>query len=122
MMFNGLSPALPHIRSGRLRALAVGGEKRSPLFPELPTIKESGFIFNTEGWYGVLAPKGTPQPVVATLHSGLIKALASPALKGLFTKLAVETIGSSPQEFTNLIRTESAQWARVIKAAGIRIK
>ena len=122
MMFNGLSPALPHIRSGRLRALAVGGEKRSPLFPELPTIKESGFIFNTEGWYGVLAPKGAPQPVVATLHGGLIKALASPALKGQFTKLAVETIGSSPQEFTTLIRTESAQWARVIKAAGIRIK
>ncbi len=60
MIFNGLSPALPHIHSGRLRALAVGGAKRSALLPNVPTILKSGLDFNTEGWYGVLAPKGTP--------------------------------------------------------------
>jgi len=121
MMFNGLSPALPHMRSGKLRALAVGGEKRSPLFPDLPTIKESGFNFNTEGWYGMLAPRGTPQAIVTTLHGALVKALATPDVKRLFEKLAVESVGGSPQEFADLIRTEGAQWAKVISAAGLRM-
>ncbi|MBM3358606.1 MAG: tripartite tricarboxylate transporter substrate binding protein [Betaproteobacteria bacterium] len=121
MMFNGLSPALPHMRSGKLRALAVGGEKRSPLFPDLPTIKESGFNFNTEGWYGMLAPRGTPQAIVTTLHGALVKALATPDVKRLFEKLAVESVGGSPQEFADLIRTEGAQWAKVINAAGLKM-
>ena len=56
------SPALPHVKSGKLRALAVGGAKRSPLLPEVPTVAESGFDFNTTGWYGMLAPRGTPRP------------------------------------------------------------
>jgi tripartite-type tricarboxylate transporter receptor subunit TctC len=121
MMFNGLSPALPHMRSGKLRALAVGGGKRSPLFPDLPTIKESGFNFNTEGWYGMLAPRGTPQAIVTTLHGALVKALATPDVKRLFEKLAVESVGGSPHEFADLIRTEGAQWAKVISAAGLRM-
>jgi tripartite-type tricarboxylate transporter receptor subunit TctC len=122
MMFNGLSPALPHIRSGRLRALAVGGERRTPLLPDVPTVKESGFDFNTEGWYGVLGPRGIPQTVVRTMHGAIVKALATEELKALYAKLAVEPIGSSPQAFAELIRSENAQWARVIAAAGIRMK
>jgi tripartite-type tricarboxylate transporter receptor subunit TctC len=122
MMFNGLAPALPHIKSGKVRALAVGGDKRSPLFPELPTVKEAGFEFNTTGWYGVVAPKGTPQPVIQALHKGLQQALASPQLKAQFTKLAVETVGTSPQEFSSLIAEELQKWAKVIKAAGLREK
>ncbi|MBI4203689.1 MAG: tripartite tricarboxylate transporter substrate binding protein [Betaproteobacteria bacterium] len=122
MMFNTIAPALPHIRSGKLRALAVGGDKRAALFPDLPTFKESGYDFKTGGWYGVLAPKGVPQSVVTALQNGLIKALASPELKKLFEKLAIEIIVTSPQEFADLIRTESALWAKVIKAAGIQVK
>jgi tripartite-type tricarboxylate transporter receptor subunit TctC len=122
MMFNGLSPALPHIRSGRLRALAVGGERRTPLLPDVPTVKESGFDFNTEGWYGVLGPRGIPQTVVRTMHGAIVKALATEELKAFYAKLAVEPIGSSPQAFAELIRSENAQWARVIAAAGIRMK
>lgn len=122
MMFNTIAPALPHLRAGRLRALAVGGEQRSPLFPELPTFKESGYDFKTGGWYGVLAPKGVPQPVVNVLHGGLVKALANPELRKLFEKLAIEIVVTSPQEFADLIRTESALWAKVIRAAGLQIR
>jgi tripartite-type tricarboxylate transporter receptor subunit TctC len=120
MMFNGMSPAIPHIKSGRVRALAVGGGKRSSLLPELPTVKEAGFEFNTEGWYGILAPRGTPPAIVTRLHEATVRALASPALKSLLEKMAVETVGSSPAEFERQIREESALWAKVIKAAGIK--
>jgi tripartite-type tricarboxylate transporter receptor subunit TctC len=122
MMFNGLSSALPHVKSGKLRALALGGDKRSALFPEPPTVKESGFDFNTTGWYGVVAPRGTPQSVVNTLHKGLVQALATPQLKAQFNKLIVEGVGSSPQEFTRLIAEELQKWARVIKATGLTMK
>ncbi|OFZ90856.1 MAG: hypothetical protein A3I62_01255 [Betaproteobacteria bacterium RIFCSPLOWO2_02_FULL_62_79] len=122
MMFNGLSSVLPHIKAGRVRALAVGGPKRSPLFPELPTVQESGFKFNTEGWYGVLGPRGTPQPVVTAQHQMLVRALETPGVKMAFHKAAVEPAGTTPQEFATLIRDEGAQWARVIKTAGLRMR
>lgn len=120
MMFNGLSPALPHIKSGRLRALAVGGAKRSPLLPDLPTVSESGLLFNTSGWYGILAPRGTPQPVVAKLQRELVRALNTPETKDRLTNLAVEGIGSTPDQFASLLREEWAKWGKVIKAAGLK--
>lgn len=120
MMFNGVSPALPHIKSGRVRALAVGGDKRSPLLPELPTIAESGLKFNTTGWYGVLAPRGTPQAVVLRLQGELTRALNTPVVKDQFVKQGVEGVGSTPEQFSALIRGEFEQWARVIKAAGLK--
>jgi len=119
MMFNGMSPAIPHIKSGRVRALAVGGAKRSSLLPELPTVKEAGFEFNTEGWYGILAPRGTPPAIITRLHEATVRALAGPELKGILAKMAVETVGSLPADFARQIRDESAVWAKVIKAAGI---
>jgi len=120
MMFNGMSPAIPHIKSGRVRALAVGGAKRSSLLPELPTVKEAGFEFNTEGWYGILAPRGTPPAIITRLHEATVRALAGPELKGILAKMAVETVGSLPADFARQIRDESALWAKVIKAAGIK--
>lgn len=120
MMFNGMSPAIPHIKSGRVRALAVGGAKRSSLLPELPTVKEAGFEFNTEGWYGILAPRGTPPAIITRLHEATVRALAGPELKGILARMAVETVGSSPADFARQIRDENAVWAKVIKAAGIK--
>jgi tripartite-type tricarboxylate transporter receptor subunit TctC len=122
MMFNGLSPALPHIAGGKLRALAVGGATRSPLLPQLPTIRESGFDLNTTGWYGVVAPKGTPQAVVKRLHEGLVKAMGTVEMKTRLTKLAAEGMATAPAEFAGLIREENAKWGKVIKAAGLQIK
>jgi tripartite-type tricarboxylate transporter receptor subunit TctC len=120
MMFNGLSPAIPQMKSGRLRGLAVGGEKRSPLMPELPTVAESGLKFNTTGWYGVLAPRGTPQPVVAKLQSELARALNIAAVREQLAKMGVEGIGSTPEQFGSLIREEMDKWGKVIKAAGLK--
>jgi tripartite-type tricarboxylate transporter receptor subunit TctC len=122
MMFNGMPAALPHVQSGKVRALAVGGAQRSALLPALPTIKENGFDFNTEGWYGVVAPKGTPQSLVTVLHQALAKTMGTPAMKERMTKLAVESGATAPAEFANLIREENARWAKVIKAAGIKVK
>ena len=120
MMFNGVAAALPHIKSGKVRAIAVGGDKRSPLVPELPTVAESGLKFNTTGWYGVVAPRGTPQPVIARLHAETVKALNLPAIKDQLVKLGVDSVGSTPDQFATLIREEFAIWAKVIKAAGLK--
>jgi tripartite-type tricarboxylate transporter receptor subunit TctC len=120
MMFNGVAAALPHIKSGRVRAIAVGGDKRSPLVPELPTIAESGLKFNTTGWYGVIAPRGVPQPVVAKLHAETVKALNLPAVKDQLVKLGVDSVGSTPDQFATLIREELATWGKVIRAAGLK--
>lgn len=122
MMFNGLSSALPHVKTGKLRALAVGGDKRSPLMPDLPTVAESGYQFNTSGWYGPLAPKDTPRAIIAKLHDTLIKALNTPQIKSRLTDIAVEVIGSTPQEYANRLREEMAVWGKVVAAAGLKGK
>jgi tripartite-type tricarboxylate transporter receptor subunit TctC len=122
MMFNGLSSALPQVKSGRLRALALGGEKRSTLMPELPTIAESGYQFNTSGWYGPLAPKGTPRAIVMKLHDTLLQTLKTPQVKDRLMDIAVEVNGSTPEEFSELIRRELATWGRVVEAAGLKGK
>jgi tripartite-type tricarboxylate transporter receptor subunit TctC len=121
MMFNGLPPALPHIKAGRLRALAVGGDKRTPLLPDMPTVAESGLDFNTTGWYGIVAPRATPRAVIAKLHTETVKALATPALKDGLTRQGVEAVGSSPEAFAKLIRDEWVKWEKVIKAAGLKV-
>lgn len=120
MMFNGLSAALPQVKAGRLRALAVGGDKRSALLPDMPTVAESGLQFNTSGWYGPLGPAGLHGALVAKLRSDTLRALAAPETKERLTALAVDVIGSTPQEFAALLRREYVQWGKVVKAAGIQ--
>ena len=120
MMFNGLSAALPQVKAGRLRAIAVGGDKRSPLLPEIPTVAESGLQFNTSGWYGILGPAGLPRALVTKLRGDTLRALATPETRERLTALAVETIGSTPEAFADLLKQEYAQWGRVVKAAGIK--
>ena len=122
IMFNAVPPTFPHIKSGKVRPLAVGGAKRSRLLPEIPTIRESGYDFVMTGWYGVLAPKGTPQPVVGKLHGELVRALKTPEMKERLDKLQVEEIGSSPEEFAKHMREESTRWAKIIESAGLRGK
>ena len=120
MMFNGLPSALPHVKSGRLKALAVGGAKRSSLLPDTPTVAESGLAFNTSGWYGILAPRGTPRAIVAKLHAATVKALGAPALKESLDKQGVEAVGSTPEQFATLIREEWSKWEKVIRVAGLK--
>ena len=122
MMFNGLSAALPQVKSGRLRALAVGSEKRSALMPDLPTIAENGYQFNAAGWYGPLAPKNTPRAITGKLRESLLQAMRQPQVKERLTEIAVEVIGSTPDEFTALMRQELATWGKVVEAAGLKGK
>ncbi len=122
MMFNGLSSALPQVKGGRLRALALGGEKRSALMPELPTIAESGYQFNTSGWYGPMVAKDTPRAIIMKLNSTLLQALKQPQVRDRLNDIAVEAIGSTPEEYTALLRRELATWGRVVEATGLKGK
>ena len=113
--------ALPHIRSGKLRALAVTSRKRSPVAPELPTVAESGMPdYVVTGWYGLFVPAATPAPVVATLHAGAVKAIKSKEVSDRLSSEAAEIVGSSPQQFGEFLKAEIAKWAAVIKKAQIR--
>ena len=120
MLFNGIAPALPHIKSGKLKAIAVGGGKRSPLLPELPTIAESGLEFNTTGWYGILGPRALPRPIVMKIQAATAKAINTPTLKDQLARQSFEGVASSPEDFAKLIRDEWTKWERVIKAAGLK--
>lgn len=113
--------ATPLMKAGRLRGIAVASEKRVPAFPSLPTVAESG-IKGTESnsWYGMLVPAGTPRPIVDRLHGALLKALAAPDVKAKFAEQSVEIVGSRPEEFDKLIRDEIVKWSKVVKASGAK--
>jgi tripartite-type tricarboxylate transporter receptor subunit TctC len=114
--------ALPQVRAGKLRALAVTGAKRSPATPDYPTMSEAGVPgFVVESWYGLLAPAGTPDAVIAKLHDATVAVLARPEVREFFAKQGADVETSTPAEFAARIRKEKAQWAEVIKASGARI-
>jgi tripartite-type tricarboxylate transporter receptor subunit TctC len=120
MMFNALPPTIPYLKSDKLRPLATGGASRSPLVPYLPTVRESGYDFEMAGWYGVLAPRGTPPAIVTRIHGDLMRALATPEMKERLARLAVEAVGSTPEALAKRMREELARWAKVIAAAGLK--
>jgi len=110
----------PHIRSGRVRALAVTGATRSKLLPDLPTIAETLPGYNASGWYGLLAPAATPKPIIARLHVEAAKALHSPDIVAKLSSQGAEPVGNTPEEFTAFIRSEISKWANLVKAAKMR--
>ena len=122
MSFANIVNVLPLAREGKLRALAITSIKRSPLAPDLPTMAESGFPgFEAVPWFGLVAPAGTPQGVLDKLHDETVKALATPAMRKKFDELGLEAVGNTPAEFTEVIRRETPEWAKVIKDAGIKL-
>jgi len=121
MMFSQLSSALPHVRSGKLRALGMASLKRSPVMPELPTIAEQGFPgFEAVSWYALMVPAGTPHEVVAKLHTETSRILKLPEVRDRLAGLGAEPVGNSPQELAATIRSESARWSEVIRRQGIK--
>jgi tripartite-type tricarboxylate transporter receptor subunit TctC len=111
---------LPAVREGKLRGLAVTSLRRSPNMPELPTISESGFPgFEATSWYALLAPAGTPAPIVNKVHQEVLKGLAQPDLRAKFAKLGLDTVGNSPAELAAIIKSDIGKWAKVIKDAGM---
>ncbi|MGB7121183.1 MAG: tripartite tricarboxylate transporter substrate binding protein [Bradyrhizobium sp.] len=122
MSFANIVNVLPLAREGKLRALAITSIKRSPLAPDLPTMAESGFLgFEAVPWFGLVAPIGTPQGVLDKLHDETVTALATPAMRKKFDELGLEAVGNTPAEFTEVIRRETPEWAKVIKDAGIKL-
>jgi tripartite-type tricarboxylate transporter receptor subunit TctC len=121
VMFSGFSSTLHHIRAGKLRALAVTGPKRSPALAEVPTISEQGFPgVEATAWYGILAPAGTPKPVVAQLHGDLVRVLKQPDVVQKLDGLGFEIVGSTPEQFSAYIRTEIKKWEKVVRASGAK--
>ena len=121
VMFSGFSAAMPHIKAGKIRALAVTGAKRSPALPEAPTIAEQGFPgFEATAWYGVLAPANTPKPVVTRLHGEIVKILKLPDVTQRLDGLGFEIVGSNPEEFGAYIKSEIRKWEKVVKASGAK--
>ena len=121
MLFSGLPQALSHVQGGRLRALAVTTPSRSPVAPDVPTVAEAGVPgFAVTIWYGILATGRTPRTVVDKLSAEIVKALHSSDVRQQLTSLGLEPVGSAPGDFGAKIRAEIAQWAQVVKRAGIR--
>jgi tripartite-type tricarboxylate transporter receptor subunit TctC len=121
-MFPGLAAALPHIRSGRVRALAVTGRTRHPVLPDVPTLVESGFEgFEAQQWYGVVAPAGLPAPVLKTLNDSLHSVLAAPDLRERLAAEAVEPQPMTPAAFARYIRDDIARWTGVARERGIQL-
>jgi len=121
MYFAGISTALPLIKDGKLRAIAVTSARRTAIMPEMPTIAESGLPgFEIGNWYAIVAPAGTPRPIVMRLNSELNKALAMADVKKRFLDLAADPIGSTPEELAAYNKSEIEKWAKLIKLAGIK--
>lgn len=122
VMFNTVTVSLPHVRSGKLRALASAGANRSRLAPDLPTVSEAGVPgFGFNGWYGFVAPAKTPRPVIMQLNKAMVKIVRSPEITERLSAMGNEPVGSTPEAFDRLIREEIPKWAKVIKDAKITL-
>ena len=121
-MFPGLAAAVPHIRSGRVRPLAVTGLKRHPQFRDVPTLDESGFKgFDAQQWYGVVGPAGIPAPIVRQLNETLGAVLKAPDLRDKLSVEAIEPMVMSPEQFGDFIQRDIARWTRLAKARNIHL-
>jgi tripartite-type tricarboxylate transporter receptor subunit TctC len=118
--FQNINAVVPHIRTGKLRALAITSEKRSPLLPDVPTLAESGVKgVDVYSWQAVAAPKGLPADVKGPLHAAIVAALNDPALRQQFTSLGFEIVANTPEQFAAFQQQEFARWKQVIETRKI---
>ncbi len=121
LYFSNILSAMVHVKSGKLRALGVTSVKRSVVVPDVPTIAEAGLPgYEEYNWYGILAPRGTPKPIVDKLYTDIAAILKSPEVRDPLTRDGAEVIASTPDEFTRFIKSEMAKYAQVIKARGLK--
>jgi tripartite-type tricarboxylate transporter receptor subunit TctC len=121
--FVNMPVALPQVAGGKLRALAVTGAKRSSASPEYPTMSEAGVPgFVVESWYGLMAPAGTPEPIVRKLYEATVKALALPDVRAAFAKQGADVETATPSEFAAMIPVESARWSQIIRKSGAHVE
>jgi len=121
IFFGNITNLVPLIREGKLRAFGITSRKRSPLVPELPTMEELGFpSFDATAWFGLMAPAGTPQPIIERLYRETTKVLAMPEVRRALENQGLDVIGNSSAELAGVIKTELPYWAKIIKEAGIK--
>jgi len=123
LMFPNIVSGLPHVQQGKMRGMAVSSRQRSSIAPDIPTVAESGLPgYEMGSWFGLVAPGGTPAPVIAKLQQEAAKALRLPDVKDKLTAQGVEAIGSTPDEFRKFLLAEIAQWEKVIRAAKLKFE
>jgi tripartite-type tricarboxylate transporter receptor subunit TctC len=122
LMFDNLPSALPQIKGGKLRAIAVTSLTRAPALPDLPTMSESGLPgFESSSWFGLLAPAGTPQPIITRLNAEVNKWLQTPEARDHLLAQGAVAAGGTPAQFAAHIRAETDKWAKVVKASGAKV-
>jgi tripartite-type tricarboxylate transporter receptor subunit TctC len=120
MMFSPASAVMPLVKAGKLKALASAATKRPSIAPDLPTMAEAGLPdFDTSIWFGVMAPVGTPRPVIETLARAINEALASDEVKASYASQGFDTLGGTAEDFTRTIATDTARWTVAAQAAGL---
>jgi len=122
LLFENLISVGAHIESGKMRVLAIGASKRSSAMPDVPTVSEAGVPgYDMVLWFGVLAPAGTPRPVVAKLQGEMAGILKLPDVSERLARLGAEPVGSTPEQFDAFIKTEITKWAKVVQEAGLKV-
>jgi tripartite-type tricarboxylate transporter receptor subunit TctC len=123
VMFDTLSTSVPHIEDGKLRALAVTSVKRSTTLASLPTIAEAGVKdYSADAWSGLVAPAGTPRELISRLHAAAAKVAAREQIRKTLATLGSEPVGTTPEQFAEMIRTERGKWAEIVKISGARVE
>jgi tripartite-type tricarboxylate transporter receptor subunit TctC len=122
VMFDNMPSSIQHVRTGKLRPIAVTTARRSPELPNVPTIAEAGVPgYEATSWFGLFAPAGTPAPVVAKLNAAIVKVLAQPDVKKKLAEQGAEPHAETPEQFADFIRKETAKWGQVVKASGATV-
>jgi tripartite-type tricarboxylate transporter receptor subunit TctC len=122
LMMANLVSALPHTKSGRIRALGISSAKRAPVAPDIPTIAEAGVPgFEVVQWFGMLAPANTPRDIIGKLHAGVVRTLQDPSVKEHFVSDGAEPVGSTPEQFAAVIAADLKKWGKVIREARIKL-
>ena len=120
-VFSTSASVMPHVQSGRLRALATTGAKRFSALPQLATVAESGLPgYEASSWYGVIAPARTPRAVVMRLNSAIVAAVATPEMRERLLSQGIEPSPNSPEQFSAYLRSEVSKWAKILKLAGVK--
>ena len=121
VMFDNTPNVLPHVKAGKLKALAVSTRSRTPLAPEIPSVDESGVPgYDVSVWFGVLTVAGTPREIVQRLNGEMVKILSSREVKERFARMGVEVVAGTPEQFSQFLKSEVARWAKVVQDAGIK--
>jgi tripartite-type tricarboxylate transporter receptor subunit TctC len=122
VIFDNLTSISPHAKSGKVRGLGVSSLKRSPIFPDIPTISEAGVPgYETNSWGGIVVPVRTPRAIVMKLNAEINRALQSPALKERYAAIEAEPVGGTPEQFAAYVKKERVKWAEVVKKSGAKV-